>query len=103
MGLPMDVPDVGTYRLDDQARAAAGPPTRELAEEERRKPFKWPIPQGGKDTSGEEVTARLERLFRQPQQPQKWKMTMPDRPTGIQVMRICLDSMDRLLGIQCPC
>ena len=53
-------------------------------------------------TSGGKVTARLERLFRQPQQPWKWKMMMPDRPMGIQAMRICLGTTDRLLGTQYP-
>ena len=49
--------------------SSAGLLTRELAEKEWKKPFKWLNLQGGKGTSGGEVTARLERLFRQPQQP----------------------------------
>ena len=88
--------------MEDLARAAAGPPTQGLAEERWRKPFKWRSLQGGRDASEREVMAKLERLLRQPQPPEKWKKMMPDRLLESQEMRTCLDIMDRPLGTQCP-
>ena len=42
-----------------------------------------------------------ERLFCQPRQPQKRRMTMPDRPTVTQ-RRSFSGMMDRLVETQCP-